>query len=60
MENAKIQKFKCDILSNFQTMWSLSLKSTLKVRNYLIYVVEEKLQFLFLKHNYQKKDDKVS
>ena len=21
MENAKIQKFKCDILSNFQTMW---------------------------------------
>ena len=22
MENAKIQKFKCDILSNFQTMWS--------------------------------------
>ena len=22
MENAKIQKIKCDILSNFQTMWS--------------------------------------
>ena len=22
VENAKIQKFKCDILSNFQTMWS--------------------------------------
>ena len=21
VENAKIQKFKCDILSNFQTMW---------------------------------------
>ena len=23
VENAKIQKFKCDILSNFQTMWLL-------------------------------------
>ena len=23
MENSKIQKFKCDILSNFQTTWSL-------------------------------------
>ena len=22
VENAKIKKFKCDILSNFQTMWS--------------------------------------
>ena len=21
VENAKIEKFKCDILSNFQTMW---------------------------------------
>ena len=21
VENAKIQEFKCDILSNFQTMW---------------------------------------
>ena len=24
MENAKIKKFKCDILSNFQTMWKSS------------------------------------
>ena len=24
VENAKIQKFKCDIFSNFQTMWSPS------------------------------------
>ena len=23
VENAKIQKFKCDILSNFQTMWQM-------------------------------------
>ena len=23
VENAKLQKFKCDILSNFQTMWTL-------------------------------------
>ena len=22
MENAKVQKFKCDILSEFQTLWS--------------------------------------
>ena len=24
LENAKIQKFKCDILSNFQTMWNVA------------------------------------
>ena len=23
VENAKIEKFKCDILSDFQTMWAL-------------------------------------
>ena len=23
VENAKIQKFKCDILSNFQTLWGI-------------------------------------
>ena len=25
VENAKIQKFKCDILSNFQTMWGQTI-----------------------------------
>ena len=25
VENAKIQKFKCDILSNFQTMWDVEI-----------------------------------
>ena len=28
VENAKIQKFKCDILSNFQTMWLRVLINT--------------------------------
>ena len=36
VENGKIQKFKCDILSNFQTMWTDSnhqyLISTVEIR----------------------------
>ena len=33
-ENAKIEKFKCDILSNFQTMWTVSFwrKSSMSVK----------------------------
>ena len=27
VENANIQKFKCDILSNFQTMWCIGIRS---------------------------------
>ena len=26
LENAKIQKFKCDIFGNFQTVWGLYVK----------------------------------
>ena len=29
MENAKIQKFKCDILSNFQTMFATRTKESI-------------------------------
>ena len=36
MENAKIEKFKCDTMSNFQTMfqqrnWGIFLRGTLQV-----------------------------
>ena len=42
VENAKIQKFKCDILSNFQTMcqgWQravVSISTVYKVEEYLL------------------------
>ena len=35
VENAKIQKFKCDILSNFQTMWSSRIPVQIVVKDYL-------------------------
>ena len=28
VENAKIQKFKCDILGDFQTLWSFTAQSS--------------------------------
>ena len=31
MGNAKIQKFKCDILANFQTMWFLAIFKNCKI-----------------------------
>ena len=39
MENAKIQKFKCDILSNFQTLW---------VRMYINYVKAKEVKLNLL------------
>ena len=36
VENAKIQKFKCDILSNFQTMWhTIIILATLEIFIYM-------------------------
>ena len=40
VENAKIQKFKCDILSNFQTLFSFMIKAG-RINKLLLFVGEK-------------------
>ena len=52
VENAKIKKFKCDILSNFQTMWSI-FKSRFTVINFENSIEITLIQFWLLCLHYR-------
>ena len=48
MENAKIKKFKCDILSNFQTMCRRTKDYTFQgLLNHFLMVLKELLYYIF-------------
>ena len=56
VENAKIQKFKCDILSDFQTLWStirvLSFMQQLNELNRTIFGAKIQINYGFKAHNF--------
>ena len=50
VKNAKIQNFKCDILSNFQTMWRLGYKKRASLDDdYLCHVEVEKTKIAWVR-----------
>ena len=38
MKNAKVEKFKCDILSTFQTLWQRGMEMVMQ-KNYLFFPI---------------------